>query len=299
MLTLLCLSMSLWFWPDGYARHRAHCARHGAARRLRQPGHHLVRVLPIPAAALGGAVAGVGGVCAALSVAILATRTWRSRWERNRRRNRVAQLAGGLRVLVAELRAGSHPASAAAGAAADDPLDSDSAGRTSARPGLPAPGRGRLTPAGAASGGTNSAATVFRDMAATARLGGDVSELLRDEDRWPELRRPLGRIGRAWELADQHGVALADLLDSVCRDLEHRLCFAGEVEARMAGPRATALVLAGLPMLGLLLGEAVGAAPLAFLAGEPLGQVLLVVGTGLACGGVVWTRRLTESAVPL
>lgn len=278
MLSLLSLAMALSVWPDERARMRVLRARRDLIPLVPHRGLRAVRMLPVPVvAALGGVVAGVGGACSAAALTALAARTWRSRHEDRRRRERVVQLVGGLRLLIAELRAGAHPAMAAEGAAAD----------------------------GAAPEGTSAedeqceVAKVFRSMAATARLGGSVPVLLREEARWPELCWPLARIGQAWKLADRHGAALADLLDSVRRDLDHRVRFAGEVEARMAGPRATALVLSGLPVLGLVLGEAVGSAPLDFLTGGAFGQLLLVVGTGLICGGIVWTRRLTGSAVPL
>jgi tight adherence protein B len=57
-------------------------------------------------------------------------------------------------------------------------------------------------------------------------------------------------------------------------------------------------VLAGLPLLGLALGHAVGANPLRVLSDTSAGQGLLVVGTGLACAGVLWSARLMSRAVP-
>lgn len=278
VLTLLSLAMALSVWPDERARRRLLGARRSPGLLVPYRGRRAVRMLPVPVtAALGGVAAGIGGACSAAALTVLAVRMWRSRQEHRRSRERVAQLVGGLRLLIDELRAGAHPAMAAEGAA------------TCGVPRDDAP----------AENGRSDVANVFLNMAATARLGGNVSGLLRDEARWPELRWPLARIGKAWELADRHGAALADLLDSVRRDLDHRVRFAGEVEARMAGPRATAIVLSGLPVLGLLLGEAVGSAPLTFLTGGSFGQLLLVIGTGLICGGIVWTRRLTGTAVPL
>ena len=81
-------------------------------------------------------------------------------------------------------------------------------------------------------------------------------------------------------------------------DVDSRTRFAAEVDARLAGPRATATVLAGLPVLGLLLGQAIGADPMRVLAGTAVGQTLLVVGTGLACAGVLWSARIVSAAVP-
>ncbi|MGH3823422.1 MAG: type II secretion system F family protein, partial [Pseudonocardiaceae bacterium] len=140
-------------------------------------------------------------------------------------------------------------------------------------------------------------AATLVSVAAATRLGGDVPIVLRSAG--PAHLRPwLDRLAEAWALADRYGIPLAELLDAVRSDTEHRVRFAAEVQARLAGPRATAAVLAGLPLLGLALGHAVGAAPWRVLSGTPVGQLLLVIGTGLACGGVLWSARLVSGAVP-
>ncbi len=116
--------------------------------------------------------------------------------------------------------------------------------------------------------------------------------------RRPEVARDLRRVAGAWALAEQHGVPLADLLAGVHADLRWRLAYAGRVGAALAGPRATAAVLTALPVLGILLGELVGAAPLQVLRSGVLGQVLVVSGVGLAAAGAAWTRAVLRSAVP-
>ncbi|GAA2791611.1 type II secretion system F family protein [Saccharopolyspora taberi] len=262
MLTFLLLAAALLCWPVIGARHRLKALRPHRGRSVALLGR--VRVWYPVAAAAGAVVAGVGGVIGALALGVLVRGYRRSRRDQRNRAERTAELAAGVRLLVAELRVGAHPAVAAEGAARD------------AAPGV---------------------AGVFRDMAVTARLGGDIASALRAHDS-AALREPLGRMARAWALAERHGVALADLLEAVRRDLEHRGAFVRDLEAKMAGPRATAAMLAGLPALGLLLGQAVGAAPLAFLTGHLAGQVLLATGVALLCAGMLWTLRLTEGAVP-
>ena len=66
----------------------------------------------------------------------------------------------------------------------------------------------------------------------------------------------------------------------------------------LAGPRATATVLTALPVLGILLGELVGAGPLQVLRSGVLGQALVVAGVGLAAAGAAWARAVLRSAVP-
>jgi len=101
----------------------------------------------------------------------------------------------------------------------------------------------------------------------------------------------------AWHVAEERGVALADLLDAVRRDLVGRIRFRSRTEAGLAGARSTAAVLAGLPLLGIALGQAIGAAPLALLLRDTTGGLLLVVGAVLVCLGLWWTERITARAV--
>ncbi|GAA3460232.1 type II secretion system F family protein [Saccharothrix longispora] len=236
-----------------------------ARRRLTGPRLRSIRRrVPAPtglavlvAGAALGLPAGVGG---AIAGAALAATAWRVHRDTARQRDRLratGALADGLGGFVAELRSGAHPAGAATGAAED------------AEP---------------------PARDVLRAIAATSARGGDVEAALAG---FPDAHH----LARAWRLSADHGVPLADVLDAVRRDLDRRTAFARQVHARMAGPRASAAVLAGLPLLGVLLGEASGAGPLAVLAGTAVGQVLLVVGALLICGGLRWSGRLTRQVV--
>jgi tight adherence protein B len=132
-------------------------------------------------------------------------------------------------------------------------------------------------------------AEAMRAIASSARLGGDAEQAVRE---------PLfAEVTHAWTLAQKHGLPLADVLDAVVKDLDQRARFAHQVNARMAGPRASATVLALLPVLGVVLGEAMGAHPIQVLADTPLGQALLIVGTTLICAGIQWSAYLTQRAV--
>jgi tight adherence protein B len=69
-----------------------------------------------------------------------------------------------------------------------------------------------------------------------------------------------------------------------------------EITAALAGPRASALVLAGLPVAGLLLAAGLGADPLEFFL-TVAGAATLVAGVTLDVLGVLWTRRLAAQAL--
>jgi tight adherence protein B len=261
---LSLLAAAVLCWPGSGAAHRLCRLPRRRAVLTRRRVRALARVAAPPVVMVAGFVtAGLGGACAATATAVFGTRYWRSRRRMRRRLADATAFARGVRLLVAELRVGAHPVTATEGAADDAP-----------------PQLG----------------TFFRDLAGTTRLDGDVTTVM--HDHFPtELRAPARRLLRAWALAQRHGVALAELLDAVRRDVEYEAAHLRESEAKMAGPRATAAVLSGLPVLGLILGESVGARPLAVLTATSFGQVLLVLGVGLLCAGFFWTMRLTDAGV--
>ncbi len=194
---------------------------------------------------------------------------WRWR-ERSRAQARIAAMsavADALGGIVAELRAGVSPAAAVDSAAAD--LNVRHA----------------------------TAAAELRALGAAARLGCDATVQLRTRDHADPVLLAVVRIARGWALAHRHGLPLADVLDSVRRDVESSARFAARLRAMMAGPRASGAVLAVLPALGIALGEAMGARPLAVLTTSGGGQLLLVCGAALVLAGTAWCGRLTRQEV--
>ncbi|PVZ09388.1 type II secretion system F family protein [Actinomycetospora cinnamomea] len=261
---LLLLAAALASWPPPRVALRLSPPR-GA--RLAVPGRarELVgrRAVLLPAAAvLGGLLAGPGGAVAAVVLAATLHRHRTTARAERERASATAGLAEALASFAAEVRAGAPPAGAAAAAGAD------------AHP---------------------AAARVMALVGATAHLGGDVPQVLRAaRTREPAVAEHLDRLAGAWALAERHGIALAGPAGAVAEDLRARARVAGGLRARLAGPRATAAVLAGLPVLGVLLGEGIGARPIAVLTGGLVGQGLLVVGVGLACAGLAWTERIVD-----
>jgi len=203
---------------------------------------------------LGGLAAG----CAA--VALAGTLIFRGRRAKAAENRDLSQkmLLSGLEVLIAELSVGAHPAVASSVAG------EECSGEVSA---------------------------VFRSAGARARLGGSTAAAFAVPDSC--IEREFSRIGSVWRVADQHGLALAELLGAVRTDMLGRRRFRQRTEAGLAGARATAAVLAFLPLLGIGLGQLMGASPLRVLFGGGLGGVLLVIGTACVSAGLLWTDRIT------
>jgi tight adherence protein B len=205
---------------------------------------------------------GIGPLVAAVMVAgTVAIRVRRAKGDR-RRNVECAYLLDALEAVIGELRVGAHPSAAA-----------DVAARES---------RGE-------------AARAFAVSAARSRLGGSGAQGLRHPDSIVETE--LSRIADAWQVAENHGLALAELLSAARADLLGRTRFRGRTTAALAGPRATAGVLACLPLLGIGLGQLMGAAPLYVLLSPGAGTVLLPLGAGLACSGLLWTDAITRKVL--
>jgi tight adherence protein B len=128
-----------------------------------------------------------------------------------------------------------------------------------------------------------------------ARLGGDGPEALRRLSTRPG-GEPLAQVAAAWEVASSSGAGLAEVLDRLSVVLRADEEVRREVAASLASPRATATMLAVLPLFGIGLGTAIGAEPLAVLTGSLLGAGCLAAGCVLAGVGLLWVERIVDRA---
>ncbi|NYJ35424.1 type II secretion system F family protein [Nocardiopsis aegyptia] len=115
-------------------------------------------------------------------------------------------------------------------------------------------------------------------------------------ERDPDLRA-LGYLAVCWEVAADTGARLADVVDTLAEGLTEQEEQRAEAAARTAGPRTTAAVLSGLPLVGLLMASGLGGSPLVFLFTTPLGWACLVSGVALDVLGAWWTLRMVRSAL--
>jgi tight adherence protein B len=252
---LLALAAALLIAPG---RRRTCASGHDESPRSRRHWLALGAVTAVTGIALvapASAAVAAGVVCG--TVALRRDRAMR----RTRGAAESAALQGALDVLAGELRAGAHPVVAFETAAGEVSAD---------------------------------VASSLRAVAARARLGVDVAAGLRAAAVRSTVPGHWTRLAVCWELAHRHGLAIATLMRTAHREFVERERFESRFTAAMAGARTTALVLAGLPVLGIGLGQLVDADPVRFLLSGGLGGVLLVIGTFLACGGLLWSDRITN-----
>ncbi|MGW4876583.1 type II secretion system F family protein [Streptomyces sp. NPDC004262] len=132
-------------------------------------------------------------------------------------------------------------------------------------------------------------------VVAAARFGGDVPSALVTAARRPGADGLLG-LAACWRVAVDQGAGLAAGLGRLETALRAERDQRADLRAQLSGARATVVLLAALPALGLLLGSAMGADPL---------RVLLRTGAGLGClaagavfegAGMWWAARIVRGA---
>ncbi|MGW0907455.1 type II secretion system F family protein [Streptomyces sp. NPDC002853] len=130
---------------------------------------------------------------------------------------------------------------------------------------------------------------------AAARFGGDVPGALEDAAREPGARGLAG-LAACWRVAVDRGAGLAAGLERLEGALRVERDQRADLRAQLAGARSTAVMLAGLPALGLLMGSALGAQPLRVLLHTGAGFGCLAVGGVLEVAGVWWALRIVRGA---
>lgn len=122
-------------------------------------------------------------------------------------------------------------------------------------------------------------------------VAGDVPTGLRADAAEHDLA-VLIALAAVWQVSAGAGAGLSDAAYRLGAAALQRERLRRDLAAQMAGPKATARVLALLPLVGLLLGSGLGGSPVAWLLGTPVGWVLLAFGIALEVVGLLWVRRL-------
>jgi len=200
----------------------------GSRRRLETLGLLVHARRPFPVLPCAAAVAAGLAVVLPVSVVAACSVVGVTMWMRRRRQVRVrrraaesAALQGALDVLVGELRVGAHPVAAFRVAASE--VD-------------------------------GAVAASLRAVATRARLGADVAAGLHSVARSSPVPAHWERLAVCWELAQDHGLAIATLMQTAQRDIverrpllgqgrrrydrrAHHCCRAGRVAATWRRPR--------------------------------------------------------------
>ncbi|MFZ0324755.1 MAG: type II secretion system F family protein, partial [Actinomycetes bacterium] len=141
----------------------------------------------------------------------------------------------------------------------------------------------------------SSAASLDDDVLGTVArhvaFGGDPVDVLNEAAHRPGCAS-LKRVAACVGVSAQAGAGLATALRRVAAGLRDDLALAREVEGQLAAPRATAKLLAALPVVVWLMGFGLGSDPLTVLVTTPYGWACLALGLPLEALGLVWVERL-------
>ena len=129
-------------------------------------------------------------------------------------------------------------------------------------------------------------------------LGADVPDAWRDLAERRPGARDLRLVAAAWQVSHQTGHGLAHALLRTARGIRARRRTQRVVESELASARATARLVATLPLVALGMGAGAGGSPWAFLLGTPAGIACLGVGTALIGLGLLWIERIADRAAP-
>jgi tight adherence protein B len=135
-----------------------------------------------------------------------------------------------------------------------------------------------------------------RTLLSAARFGGDVPQALRTAARQSQGAHGLAAVAACWQVAVDGGAGLAAGLDRVAAALRAEADQREDLRAQLAGPRSTAVLLALLPVFGIVLGAGLGADPPRVLLHTVPGLVCLLGGGVLEWGGLAWTARIIQGA---
>ena len=126
----------------------------------------------------------------------------------------------------------------------------------------------------------------------SAGIGGDVPAALLGKASASAAPELLAGLGACWQVCAGTGSGLAMAVDRLEEGLRAEQGQRLAVAAELAGPRATAGLLACLPLAGIGLAAALGARPVHVLLHTTIGLACAVLGVGLDGLGVWWTGRL-------
>ncbi|WP_052663757.1 type II secretion system F family protein [Psychromicrobium lacuslunae] len=141
---------------------------------------------------------------------------------------------------------------------------------------------------------------LLHKAAALAALGISPAAALEPKN-WPAQAEPLAlqgatELARCLRVSERSGTPLAGLLENLAGHLEQQIDIASLRVTALAGPKATAKLLAWLPLLGFGCGYLMGVDPLAALLSPPWGTSALCAGIILSLSCRVWVSGLIRRA---
>jgi tight adherence protein B len=128
-------------------------------------------------------------------------------------------------------------------------------------------------------------------VAQGAAYGGDVPAALRRVAAVPGAD-DLRLVAAAWQVSHRTGHGLADALARVAATLRNSRATERVVRGELASARATARLVAALPVMAWVIGWGSGGDPWGFLLATLPGVACLAAGLALLLAGLAWIERI-------
>lgn len=134
-------------------------------------------------------------------------------------------------------------------------------------------------------------------VAEVSRLGGDVPGALREAALAPGASE-LRLLAAAWAVARRTGGGLGPATRRVAEAVRREQATRRVVDGELASARATARLMAALPVVALLMGGGAGADPWSFLLATPAGLCCLAGGLAAGLAGLWWIEQIAREVEP-
>lgn len=134
--------------------------------------------------------------------------------------------------------------------------------------------------------------SVWPMTAAAIPLGEDIGTALAHDARSSQV---LQQLAACWQVSASTGTGFAAAVNRLAASARAAEAVRVNLEGELAGPRATARMLATLPVIGIGFGIMLGSDPLSWLLTTVPGLICLIAGLGLTAAGMVWTGGIAAS----
>ncbi len=101
-------------------------------------------------------------------------------------------------------------------------------------------------------------------------------------------------FGSLWQVCENNGAALSPALSQFAQQIRTEKELREELSSSMSGAKLSAWVLAGLPLLGIVLAGFLGVNSLQWLSTSSLGNYNIIAALMLETTGIIWVSKITS-----